>query len=419
MDNFRRELVRTKAYRIPLAYDSFGEAERIAVMEVLASRRYTQGERVSEFERNLAAYIGVDHAIMVNSGSSANLIALTAMYYAGMWDPDLTYGPFRRGDEVVIPGLCWPTTLTPLLNLGLRPVFCDIEVDSFNLSVPALEKVRTERTRAVIAIPILGNPTGLGELQDHCRAEQIVLLEDACQSLGAQNGSGKKVGSYGLAASFSFYFSHHISTIEGGCVVTNSALLAELCRALRSHGWTRDLGDSMLAQVLPKFNESDHRFCFFLPGYNLRATEISAVLGNVQIKKLPGLLSRRQHIAHSRLRVLEPFGSDVTVPGANVREGHSWMAFPLLLNSRAERDGLRSIMEECGVETRPVVAGNIVRHPLARFLTTTNEGPNLTACDAVFQRGLMLGLNPTASDEDEEYLIEGLRTTFLHTRYRG
>ena len=403
-------------YRIPLAYDSFGDMERDAVTDVLASGHYTQGERIADLERDIAAYIGVYHAIMVNSGSSANLIAITAMYYAGMWDADLTYGPIQANDEVVIPALCWPTTLTPLVNLGVRPVFCDIDLNSFNLSVATIEKVRTERTRAVIAIPILGNPSGLDEVREYCEAERLVLLEDACQSLGARSAAGEKIGSLGLAASLSFYFSHHISTIEGGCVVTNSSLLADLCRALRSHGWTRHLGSSELAQALPEFDEGDHRFCFFIPGYNLRATEIAAALGKVQLKMFPELLKRRQQIARGRLRVLEPFRDHVTVPGTNVGAGHSWMAFSLLLNSRDERDRVRAILEQHGVETRPVVAGNIARHHLARFLSVKEASAQLINCDVVFQRGLMLGLNPNSSDEDEEYLGEALRAALSGVR---
>lgn len=399
-------------YRIPLAYDQFDETEKNVVIDVLNSGNYTQGECVSRFEDEFASYLGVDHAIMVNSGSSANLIAMTATYYAAKWDSSLTYGPFRVGDEIVIPALCWPTTLTPLVNLRLQPVFCDIDLDSLNLSVATIEKVRTDRTRAVIAVPILGNPTGLDDLRAYCEAERLVLLEDACQSLGAQSLTGQKVGSFGLASSFSFYFSHHISTIEGGCVVTNSLLVAQLCRALRSHGWTRDLDNSQLAQALPKFEQVDRRFCFFLPGYNVRATEIAAALGSVQLRKLPRFLAQRQRVAQARLRTLEPFQDRVVVPGANVGAEHSWMAFPLLLTTGEEKDRVRATLEDFSIETRPVVAGNLLRHPIAKLLCIDEGEASLPNCDAVFRRGLMLGLNPSSSDQDEAYLSEAFHASF-------
>ncbi len=399
-------------YRIPLAYDQFDEAEKNVVIDVINSGHYTQGERVSLFEGEFASYLGVDHAVMVNSGSSANLIAMTAIYYAAKWDSDLTYGPFLDGDEVVIPALCWPTTLTPLANLGLKPVFCDIDLDSLNLSVATIEKVRTDRTRAVIVVPILGNPTGLDDLRAYCEAERLVLLEDACQSLGAQSLTGQKVGSFGLASSFSFYFSHHISTIEGGCIGTNSLLVAQLCRALRSHGWTRDLDDSQLARSLPKFEQVDRRFCFFLPGYNVRATEIAAALGSVQLRKLPRFLAQRQRIAEARLRTLEPFQDQVAVPGANIGAEHSWMAFPLLLTTGEERDRVRATLEDFAIETRPVVAGNLLRHPIAKLLCIDEGEASLPNCDAVFRRGLMLGLNPSSSDQDEAYLSEAFYAAF-------
>lgn len=398
-------------YRIPLAYDQFDEAEQNAVSEVLASGRYTQGEEVSRFEDEFAAYVGVDHAILVNSGSSANLIAITAMCYAGIWDEALTYGRLQAGDEAIIPALCWPTTLTPLRNFGLQTVFCDIELESLNMSVRTVEKVRTDRTRVVIAVPILGNPTGIEELRDYCRAERLVLIEDACESLGARSTSGKQMGSLGIASSFSFYFSHHISTIEGGCVVTDSPLVADLCRALRAHGWTRQINSDQLSQSLQSSDQVDKRFCFFLPGYNVRATEIAAAIGRVQLKKFPRILELRQRIAQGRLRALEPFQDQVTVPGANVGAEHSWMSFPLLLKSSEERDRVRASLEEMGVETRPILAGNILRQPLARFLSLKEGEADLSSCDAVFQRGLMLGLNPNSSEQDEVFFRQALRTS--------
>ena len=327
------------------------------------------------------------------------------------------YGAFRSGDEVVIPALCWPTTLTPLANIGLKPVFCDIDLESLNLSVAAIEKVRTERTRAVIAAPILGNPTGLDEVRAYCEAEELVLLEDACQSLGAHGPAGRKIGSFGLASSFSFYFSHHISTIEGGCIATNSFLLAELCRALRSHGWTRDLDNSRLALTLPKFDQVDRRFCFFLPGYNVRPTEMAAAIGSIQLKRLPQFLTRRHRIAQARLRALEPFQDRVAVPGANVGAGHSWMAFPLMLKSREEKERVRATLEESAIETRPVVAGNLARHPITKVLGIDEDQADLPDCDAVFQRGLMLGLNPSSTGLDENYLSEALHASFAHRRH--
>lgn len=399
-------------YRIPLACDQFDETEKNVVLDVFNSGNYTQGERVRLFEDEFASYLGVDHAIMVNSGSSANLIAITATYYAAKWDSSLTYGPFLDGDEVVIPALCWPTTLTPLVNLRLQPVFCDIDLDSLNLSVATVEKVRTDRTRAVIAVPILGNPTGLDDLRAYCEAERLVLLEDACQSLGARSLTGQKVGSFGLASSFSFYFSHHISTIEGGCVVTDSLLVAQLCRALRSHGWTRDLDDSQLAQALPKFEQVDRRFCFFLPGYNVRATEIAAALGSVQLRKLPRMLAQRQRVAQARLRMLQPFQDRVVVPGANVGAEHSWMALPLLLTTGEEKDRVRATLEDLSIETRPVIAGNLVRHPIAKLLCIDEGEAGLPNCDALFRRGLMLGLNPNSSDQDEAHLSEAFHASF-------
>ncbi len=391
-------------YRIPLAFDTFGEAEKNALIEVLESGHYTQGKCVSTFESQFADYLGVDFAVMVNSGSSANLIAISAVYYATMWNAELTPAPLQPGDEVIVPGLSWPTTLTPLLNLRLRPVFCDIELDSLNLSVRTVDEMRTERTRAVIAVPVLGNPTGLVELREYCRGQRLLLIEDAAESLGAETEGGEKVGSFGLVAGFSFYFSHHISTIEGGAVVTNSPLIADLSLALRSHGWTRQLSYSELADNLPEFEEVDSRFCFFLPGYNVRATELSGAIGSVQLARLPDFLARRRAIAEARIEALKPYRDRVTIPGAQVGTGHSWMTFPMLLDTPARRDAIRAALEARGIETRAIIAGNILRQPLSRFLDLRPDQLELPACDEVFRRGMMLGLNPQSTKTSEEYL---------------
>lgn len=391
-------------YRIPLAFDTFGEAEKNALIEVLESGHYTQGKRVSAFESQFADYLGVDFAVMVNSGSSANLIAISAVYYATMWNAELTSAPLQPGDEVIVPGLSWPTTLTPLLNLGLRPVFCDIELDSLNLSVRTVDEMRTERTRVVIAVTVLGNPTGLLELREYCRGQRLLLIEDAAESLGAETEGGEKVGSFGLVASFSFYFSHHISTIEGGAIVTNSPLIADLSLALRSHGWTRQLSYSELADDLPEFEKVDSRFCFFLPGYNVRATELSGAIGSVQLARLPDFLARRRAIAEARIEALKPYRDRVTIPGAQVGTGHSWMTFPMLLDTPARRDAIRPALEARGIETRAIIAGNMLRQPLSRFLDLRPDQPELSACDEVFRRGMMLGLNPLSTKTSEEYL---------------
>lgn len=397
------------SYRIPLAYNTFDDEEREAVEAVVRTGRLTQGAEVEKFEAEFAAYNGAKYAIMVNSGSSANLIAIEAIYYCSLLKPEITHGPLREGDEVIVPGLSWPTTLTPLLNHGLQPVFCDVSPKTLNLTVETVEAVRTKATRAVVAVPVMGNPDGLEEIQAYCERENLLLIEDACESFGAQTESGRLAGTFGIAASFSFYFSHHMSTMEGGAVLTNCREIADLCYTLRSHGWTRDLRLGSIPVDGTDSERIDTRFCFLLPGYNVRATEINAAIGAVQLAKVSDMIARRRKIAAGRIEALASASNRVIIPGADICDRHSWMTFPLLFNSESEKAEGQKILEEHGVETRPIIVGNILRHPLMRTMRIKDDQPELPNCDEVFARGLMMGLSPMSDASSEEYIHKALR----------
>lgn len=396
------------SYRIPLVGDSFDTREMDAIQQVLESGRYTQGKQVHEFEAAFADYMGRDHAIMVNSGSSANLVAITALSYAHHWADNGVAAALQPGDEVIIQALCWPTTLTPLFNNGLKPVFCDVDPVTLNAGVADLEKARTSRTKAVIAVPVLGNPAGSAEVRKYCDDNDLVLIEDACESLGATGDDGRKVGQYGAIASFSFYFSHHITTIEGGCVVTDCPVLASLCRAVRDHGWIRNLENLPVPDSFPAFEEADDRYCFLIPGYNVRSTEISAAIGLVQLDRLDDMLAERRRVARERISAIRAAGADVGIPGADNIDAHSWMGFSLIFDDADRKNEVGRRLEEAGIETRPVIVGNIVNHPMAAFFDGDARAPTLTGCDTVFRKGLMLGMNPQAPQEDEAYLRDTL-----------
>ena len=393
-------------FRIPLAFSTLGDEERRAAGDVLASGNVTQGRKVAAFERALAERHGVAHAILVNSGSSANLIAIEATTYLSRLRPDLIGGSIEPGDEVIIQGLNWPSTLTPILNRGLRPVFCDVSLASLNAGVAQIEAVRTERTKMVVAVPVLGNPTHLEAIRDYCAAQGLVLLEDACESIGATTESGALVGTLGLASSFSFYFSHHITTIEGGAVLTDDPHIADLCYALRAHGWSRGL---RLESFLD-FDSSaiDPRFCFVIPGYNVRSTELNAAIGLVQLDRLDAMLARRREIAAGRIAAIAGLEDRLTIPGADVAERHSWMTTPLLFSDHPHRERAQRALEDAGVETRPIIVGNMLRHPLARMLALPANQPALPGCDQVFDRGLMIGLSPLSTPEDERIVSAAL-----------
>lgn len=395
-------------YRVPLAFSTLGKDEIAAAMHVLDSGFVTQGRVVEEFEEQLARDLGSRHAILVNSGSSANLIAIEAAVYLSGLRPDLTHGAIERGDEVIIQGLNWPSTITPMLNRGLVPVFCDVDIDTLNSRVDQVKAVRTARTRMVVAVPVLGNPSGLEELRDYCEAERLVLIEDACESLGAVTERGNQVGTIGMASAFSFYFSHHISTIEGGVILTDQPELADLCYALRSHGWTRHL---KLNRFLFESEQEviDPRFCFVLPGYNVRSTELNAAIGKVQLARLPDMLAARRRLMAGRIGALVGREDRVTIPGADIADRHSWMTTPLLFTDLDHRRRGQAMLEQCGVETRPIIVGNILRHPLVKMLGMKPDQVSLPVCDEVFARGVMIGLNPFSTPEIEAVVHDALK----------
>jgi CDP-6-deoxy-D-xylo-4-hexulose-3-dehydrase len=395
------------AYVVPLSYNSIGAEEIEAATAVLRSGFVTQGSRVADFEREFAARHGVAFAIFVNSGSSANLVAIEAVIYLSKLRPDLLRGPIVPGDEVIIQGLNWPSTIKPMTNHGLTPVFCDIRLDSLNASVADVQAVRTPRTRMVVAVPVLGNPSHVDDLRDYCADEDLLLLEDACESLGAVTESNELIGTLGSAAAFSFYFSHHITTIEGGMILTDDPHLADLCFALRAHGWSRNL---QLEGFLD-FDAShvDPRFCFVLPGYNVRSTDVNAAIGQVQLRKLDDILAGRQAIADARIEAIQDLGELVSVPGSDLGRLHSRMTLPLMFANNALRDRARISLEADGIETRPIIVGNMLRHPLAKNLNLSAEQRNLPKCDAVFERGLMIGLDATSDESREAFVHRALR----------
>jgi CDP-6-deoxy-D-xylo-4-hexulose-3-dehydrase len=395
----------TMTYQVPLAYNSIGPEEVAAAEQVLRSGFLTQGQKVAELEERLASSHGVQHAILVNSGSSANLIAIEAVVYLSQLRPDLVTTSISPGDEVIIQGLNWPSTIKPMTNHGLTPVFCDVDLESLNASVADVDAVRTDRTRMVVAVPVLGNPTHMDELREYCERHELVLMEDACESLGATTAAGRKVGTLGLASAFSFYFSHHMTTIEGGAILTDDPHVADLCYALRAHGWSRNLriGDFLELDDA----RVDPRFCFVLPGYNVRSTEVNAAIGLVQLSKLPAMVEGRRQIAAARIAALDG-ESGVVIPGKEVA-GHSWMTLPLLFEDTGQRDKARDSLECDGVETRPIIVGNMLRHPLAKNLRLSGKQPDLPGCDAVFDRGLMIGLDPTTNAAQEQFVHDALR----------
>jgi len=310
--------------RHPLASSSYGVEEKNAVLEVVNSGMFTMGERVRKFEQKFAEYIGTKYAVMVNSGSSANLLMVAAY--------TLKHGP----GTVVVPAVSWATSYSPFQQYGWKLRFVDIDRQTLNYDQMGLWNACEDYPDLILAVNLLGNPNNF-----YGFPRRVQVLEDNCESLGAVY-QGKKTGSFGLMASHSFYFAHHISCGEGGAITTDSRELYEMLLCLRSHGWTRHLPEDNVLKVKPG------QFDFIYPGYNVRPTEIQAALGLVQLEKLPEIIRvRRENASRFPLKTQKEIGES------------SWYGFVVF------GDDVNRVKESC--ETRPVVTGNFLRSPSIKY----------------------------------------------------
>ena len=376
----------------------FGPEEIEAAKAVLDSGYMTIGRHVAAFEEAFAAWVGAPYAVMVNSGSSANLLAVDAMLRRSR-----TEAPWRAGDEVLVPALAWPTTVWPLVQLGLVPVFCDVDPATLALSLESAETVLTERTRGVFLIHVQGLTPDMEPYVHFCARHGLTLLEDSCETIGAHS-RGRHSGTFGKVGTFSSYFSHHICTIEGGLIVTSDAELRDDLLSARSHGWARDRSDrDWWAKAYPGI---DARFMFVTTGYNVRPTDLQGAIGCVQVRKLDEMLERRETIAWRMgawLSRSAPWLRLVGVEwmpeaGAEVprrTRRNSWMSMMMMLSADAPIDlaGLRAHLTAHAVESRPIIAGNLTRHPGARRYAGRRAN-SLAVADEVLDRGIMLGCHP-------------------------
>jgi CDP-4-dehydro-6-deoxyglucose reductase, E1 len=366
-----------------LAANTWGAEEQAAIQRVLASGQLTMGPEVRAFEEQFAAYFGVPYAVMTNSGSSANLIGVAALCYK-------RDRPLQRGDEVLVPPISWVTTYTPLQQYGLTLRFVDVERDSLNLDVDKLEAALTPRTRAVAAISILGNPARLDEVRRFADRHGLYFYEDNCESMDAEL-AGRKTGTFGDFGTFSFFFSHHISTIEGGMLITRDPELAELARCIRAHGWTRDLGpdSTLFERGSDAFYEA---YRFILPGYNVRPMEISGAVGQEQLKKLPAMTTaRRANWQYFKQR----FAGDDRFITQREHGKSSTFSFTMMLNPEHKLDRTRvfAALREADIGFRMITGGNFLRHDAIRHFDHSCYGTMANA-DLAHDSGFFVGNHP-------------------------
>ncbi|MCA3576316.1 MAG: DegT/DnrJ/EryC1/StrS family aminotransferase [Bradyrhizobium sp.] len=367
----------------PLATSSWDEAEYAALQRVIESGQFTMGPLVAEFERRFADYCGSRYAIMVNSGSSANLIMVAALFFTKNEKHRL-----RPGDEVIVPAVSWSTTYYPLHQYGLKQRFVDIDLDTLNYDLDQLEAAVTDRTKAIMAVNLLGNPNDFNRIRSIIGGRDIILIEDNCESMGAEL-DGRQAGTFGLMGTFSSFFSHHISTMEGGLVVTDDEELYHVMLSLRAHGGTRNLPKHNAVTGTKSDDPFEESYRFVLPGYNFRPLEMSGALGIEQVKKLPMIVSNRRRNG-DLFRSVMASKPDFIIQ----REigSSSWFGFSLVIRPGSDmtRADLLARLAKAGFESRPIVAGNFTKNPVMEWMSVELHGEMVNA-DHVDRFGLFLG----------------------------
>ena len=405
--------------RLPYAARVYDHEEMENLVESALEFWLTAGHYTEEFERGLAAYLGIKHCSLVNSGSSANLLAFMALT-----SPLLGERTVRRGDEVITVAAGFPTTVAPIIQYGAVPVFVDVTLPTYNVDVRLLEGARSERTKAVMLAHTLGNPFDLAAVKAFCDRHNLWLVEDNCDALGSQytlNGEKRYTGTIGDIGTSSFYPPHHMTMGEGGAVYTNNALLHRIVRSLRD--WGRDCicasgQDNLCGHRFDRQDGElprgyDHKYVYSHFGYNLKATDMQAAVGVAQLKKLPSFVERRRH-NFARLRAaLADMEEFFLLPEATEHAHPSWFGFLLTCRKGIDRTKIVRYIEEHGIQTRMLFAGNLTKHPCFDEMRRSGEGyriaGTLDTTDRIMNDTFWLGVYPGLTDEKIDYMAESVR----------
>jgi CDP-6-deoxy-D-xylo-4-hexulose-3-dehydrase len=399
--------------RVPLASSGLRDIDIEIATQVLKSGNLTMGTQVKNFETKMASYLGVKHFIMVNSGSSANLVMIEALLRPTTSKPRL-----NPGDSVLVPAIAWPTTVWPLIQLGLNPLFVDVDPRTLALDlVAAQDLIDSSRipVRGIFPIHPLGYAIPPSELEEFTRNNDLILINDVCESLGSWN-QGQHAGTTGLAGSFSFYFSHHITTMEGGGVATNDSEYADDLRSMRSHGWSRDRSDA--SKWTEQVNINDSKFLFVSTGYNIRPMEIQAAIGSSQIDQIETFVSKRRHIAQSVFKALK--GTQLSVIGSEtlvdeqLERSNSWMLIPIKVNgsdANSRKKRILEALEKLEIETRPVLTGNFLAQPAIQRITRHAVDPEqFPAATDITNHAFLVGAHHDLTNEQIKFLCQSLKS---------
>lgn len=384
----------------PLAMNPFGEEEILAMTDVLLSGRLTLAHHVEKAEKLFAEAVGAPYAVMVNSGSSANLLAVSAIVNK--------FRPIHcnPGDEVLVPAVSWSTSVFPLIQCGLQPRFVDTDPVTFNVTKETLEKAMTPRVKAVMAVHVLGNSICMEDLLDFVSKHKLMLVEDTCESLGstytAVDGKTKMLGTLGDFGAYSFYFSHHITSGEGGMVTCKTEEDYNFVRCLRAHGWTRHLTNKK--EVEAKYPHIDSRFLFVNLGYNLRPMEVQGAMLVVQLGKMDGFNKLRRNNLSRVKTALEKnpkYNKSMRMMEASKGIDPAWFGIAILLDEKYSHqlEEYLAYLTKNGVENRPIISGNFIRQPSIAMYCQDEKPENYPGSEKIHNSGFFIGVHQVVIED--------------------
>lgn len=383
---------------VKLHEPTFAADEIYAATETFLSTQVTMGKKTREFESAYCQLLQYSYGVMNNSGSSANLLALAAL------TNPVTQDHLRPGDEVIVPALAWSTSVWPIVQMGLIPVFVDSDPATFNIDPQKIEAAISNKTRAILIIHVYGNPCDMDSIMTIAQKHKLQVIEDCCEAMGATY-KDTSVGSFGRMGTFSFYFSHHITTLEGGICVTDDYELSETLRVLRAHGWSREAEQH--AKYVDMYPTIDPRFIFINVGYNLRVTELQAVIGLQQLTKLKTFVKNRQKTAAFYTAYLKKYDAYFDFQHVTPNATSSWFGFSVIVKENAPFTvkEITHYLQSKGIETRPIIAGNITKHPAMHMYPHRIAG-NLAVADRIMQRGFAFGNHQHIDEAARAYVVE-------------
>ena len=394
-----------KKFKYPLLSDAFSKSDINCGLKVLSSKHITMSKITRNFEKQFAKKLGCKYALMTNSGSSANLLAVSAII-----NP-LFKNKLKPGDEVLIPAVCWSTSLWPIIQNNLKPVFVDVELDTFNVSIKDLKKKITSKTKAFMCIHVLGTSANLSQIKKLTNKKNIILIEDTCESLGAKFNN-KFLGTFGELGTFSFYYSHQITSGEGGMIVCNNLNNYNIIKSLRSHGWSRET--TFHNAYKKKFKKLDDRFLFINSGYNLRPTDIQAAIAHNQFKRLNKFITIRNY---NRKKIIEKVKNNKKWNNQFNFINHSkmikpsWFGLPILIKNKFlnKKKKFLDHLTKCGIENRPILSGNFTNQPATKLYNLNSKKLVFANAQKVENLGFFIGLHTKKiSNEITEYISESL-----------